>query len=184
MSDNSTVARPYAQAIFELASRDDSLTEWSDALGLAAEVLADAGMRRFLARPDLDKAARAELVTAVCSEAAGKGLLASTHGQNLLRLLAENGRLAALTEIAAQYDALKAQAENRVKVQLTTAASIDAKVAAGISSALEQRLGRQIELELIVDEQLLGGAVIRAEDMVIDGSVKNRLEQLAATLSA
>ncbi|MDH3507301.1 MAG: F0F1 ATP synthase subunit delta, partial [Gammaproteobacteria bacterium] len=66
MSDNSTVARPYAQAIFELASRDDSLTEWSDALGLAAEVLADAGMRRFLARPDLDKAARAELVMAVC----------------------------------------------------------------------------------------------------------------------
>lgn len=184
MSDNSTVARPYARAIFELASRDGSLTQWSEALGLAAEVLTDEGMRQFLARPDLDKAARGEFVMAVCGAAAGKGLLAGAHGQNLLRLLAENGRLAALTDIAAQYDALKAQAENRVKVQLTTAASIDEKVAAGIASALEQKLGRQVELELLVDEQLLGGAVIRAEDMVIDGSVKNRLEQLAATLSA
>jgi F-type H+-transporting ATPase subunit delta len=111
-------------------------------------------------------------------------LLASSHGENLLRLLAENGRLAALEDIAAQYDALKARAENRVEVQLTTAASIDAEVAAVISKALEQKLGRQVDLELLVDEQLLGGAVIRAEDMVIDGSVKNRLEQLAATLSA
>ena len=69
-------------------------------------------------------------------------------------------------------------------MQLTTAAAVDKKVAAGISKALEQKLGRQVELELVVDEALLGGAVIRAEDMVIDGSVRNRLEKLAATLSA
>ena len=184
MSDNSTVARPYARAIFELASRDDKLTEWSEALAAAAEVLEDAGARRFLARPDLDKAARGEFVMAVCGEAADGGLLVSPLGQNLLRLLAENGRLGALADISAQYDALKARAENRVKVQLTTAASIDGAVATGISNALEQRLGRHVDLELFVDERLLGGAVIRAEDMVIDGSVKNRLEQLAATLSA
>ena len=151
---------------------------------MAAEVLTDEGARSFLARPDLDKVARGDFVMAVCGEAAGQGLLASSHGENLLRLLAENGRLAALEDIAAQYDALKARAENRVEVQLTTAASIDAEVAAVISKALEQKLGRQVDLELLVDEQLLGGAVIRAEDMVIDGSVKNRLEQLAATLSA
>ncbi len=184
MSDNSTVARPYARAVFELASRDDSLTEWSEALGVAAQVLNDESARRFLARPDLDKAARGEFVIAVGGAAAGKGLLASSHGQNLLRLLAENGRLGALGDISAQYEALKARAENRVKVQLTTAASIDKDVAAGISEALEKKLGRHVDLELLVDEQLLGGAVIRAEDMVIDGSVKNRLEQLAATLSA
>lgn len=184
MSDNSTVARPYARAIFELASRDASLTEWSAALGLAAAILNDEGARSFLARPNLDNAARADFMTSVCAQASGKGLLAGTHGQNLLRLLAENGRIDALTDIAAQYDALKAQAENRIKVQLTTATAVKKKVAAVISKALEEKLGRQVELELLVDEQLLGGAVIRAEDMVIDGSVKNRLEQLAATLSA
>ena len=184
MSDNSTVARPYAQAIFELASAADGLAEWSDALGLAADVLSDPGAQGFLARPGLDDVSRADFVIAVCGEAAGGGVLSGEHGKNLLRLLAENGRLTALGDIAAQFDALKARAENRVNVQLTTAAAVDEKVAAGISKALEQKLGRQVELELIVDETLLGGAVIRAEDMVIDGSVKNRLEQLAATLSA
>lgn len=184
MSDSSTVARPYARAIFELASRDGNLTEWSEALALAADILTDDAAREFLARPNLDHAARADFVTSICEEAGGKGLLGSAHGQNLLRLLAENGRVGALADIAAQYDALKAHAENRVKVKLTTAAAVGEKVAAGISKALEERLGRQVELELLVDEELLGGAVIRAEDMVIDGSVKYRLEQLAATLSA
>jgi len=184
MSDNTTVARPYARAIFELASRDGSLTAWSEALGLATAVLTDDAARSFLARPNLDIAARADFMTAVCADAAGEGLLAGVHGQNLLRLLAENGRIGALADIAAQFDALKAHAENCVKVQLTTATAVDGKIAAGISKALEEKLGRQVELELLVDEQLLGGAVIRAEDMVIDGSVKNRLEQLAAALSA
>ncbi len=184
MSDSSTVARPYAQAIFELASANDSLAEWSEALGLAAEVVGDPGAQRFLAQPGLDDAGRADFVISICGEAAGGGVLSGEHGQNLLRLLAENGRLIALSDIAAQFDALKARAENRVNVQLTTAAAVDEKVAAGISKALEQKLGRQVELELVVDEALLGGAVIRAEDMVIDGSVRNRLEKLAATLSA
>ncbi|NIW23493.1 MAG: F0F1 ATP synthase subunit delta [Gammaproteobacteria bacterium] len=184
MSDNSTVARPYAQAIFELASADKSLSEWSEALGVAANVLGDEGAQSFLAQPGLDDSGRAEFVISVCGEAAGPGVLSGEHGQNLLRLLAENGRLTALSDIAAQFDALKAKAENRVNVQLTTAAAVDKKVAAGISKALEQKLGRQVELTLVVDEALLGGAVIRAQDMVIDGSVKNRLEKLAATLSA
>jgi len=184
MSDSSTVARPYAQAIFELASAQGSLADWSEALGLAADVLGDAQAQRYLAQPGLDDAGRGDFVISICGEAAGGGVLSGEHGQNLLRLLAENGRLTALSDIAAQFDALKARAENRVNVQLTTAAAVDEKVAAGISKALEQKLGRQVELELVVDEALLGGAVIRAEDMVIDGSVRNRLEKLAATLSA
>ena len=184
MSDNSTVARPYAQAVFELASAQGSLTEWSEALGVAADVLDDPGAQGFLAQPGIDDSGRADFVISVCGEAAGGGVLSGEHGQNLLRLLVENGRLTALRDIAEQFDTLKAGAENRVNVQLTTAAAVDEKVAAGISKALEQKLGRQIELELVVDEALLGGAVIRAEDMVIDGSVKNRLEKLAATLSA
>jgi F-type H+-transporting ATPase subunit delta len=105
MSDNSTVARPYAQAIFELASANDSLVDWSEALGLAAGVLDDSGAQSFLAQPGIDDAGRADFVISICSEAAGGGVLSGEHGQNLLRLLAENGRLTALSDIAAQFDA-------------------------------------------------------------------------------
>jgi len=184
MSDSSTVARPYARALFEIASSEQALSAWAEALALAAQVVANDAARKLLSRPNLDAETRAEFVIGACADVAGDGVLAGKRGRNLLRLLAVNGRLDAISEIATQFEALKARAENRVKVQLTTAAAVDENVAAGIATALEQRFGRKVELKLFVDEQLLGGAVIRAEDMVIDGSVKNRLAQLAATLSA
>jgi F-type H+-transporting ATPase subunit delta len=184
MSDSSTVARPYARALFEIASSDQALTAWAEALAVAAQVVANDDVRELLSRPSLDAEIRADFVIGACADVAGEGVLASARGRNLLKLLAANGRLDVIGEIAAQFEALKARAENRVKVHLTTATAVDEKVAAGIATALEQRFGKKVELELFVDEQLLGGAVIRADDMVIDGSVKNRLAQLAATLSA
>jgi len=106
----------------------------------------------------------------------------SAQGKALLAVLAENDRLPLLPEIAAQFDALKAQAENKVKVTMTSATPVDAATAEQVKQALKKRLGRDVELELAVDASLIGGAVIRAEDMVIDGSVRARLERLAAQL--
>ncbi|HLF10096.1 MAG TPA: F0F1 ATP synthase subunit delta [Gammaproteobacteria bacterium] len=182
MADFSTVARPYARAVFELASAAGQLREWSEGLAAAAAVLNDAAAKSFLARPELTDQQRAEFVQAICADVKGADLWRSQHGQNLLRLLVENDRLTALPGIAAQFDALKAQAENKVKVTLVSAVEVDRGVAEKVTQALQKKLGRTVELELTIDPALLGGAIIRAEDMVIDGSVRTRLQRLAENL--
>jgi F-type H+-transporting ATPase subunit delta len=135
-----------------------------------------------LASPTLDDGKRADFVRAMSVGIKGADVFESAQGKALLALLAENGRLTVLPEIAAQFDALKAQAENKVKVKLISATAVDAKVAEQVTQALKKRLGREVELELEVDAALIGGAIIRAQDMVIDGSVRARLEQLAHSL--
>jgi F-type H+-transporting ATPase subunit delta len=182
MADFSTVARPYAKALFDLATGAGSLPAWSAALGAAAAVVHDASAHRVLADPGLEHGQRAEFVRSIASALPGAGLLDTAEGKNLLLLLAENDRLTALPEIAAQFDALKAQAENKVRVTLTSATPVDGELAGQITKALTQRLGRAVELQLEVDASMLGGAIIRADDMVIDGSVRTRLRRLAETI--
>jgi F-type H+-transporting ATPase subunit delta len=178
MADASSVARPYAKALFDLASTERKLPEWSAALGAAAAVLADANAKRALANPAFDDGARATLVGSIASAIKGGDLLASSAGKNFLTLLAENDRLAALPEIAAQFDALKAEAENKVNVTVTAATAVEPALAEQIKKALQQKLGRTVELTLAVDSSLIGGAIIQADDMVIDGSVRTRLQRL------
>ena len=182
MADHSTIARPYAKALFDLASAGGKLGSWSEALNAAAAVLADPSAKRVLASPTLDEAKRADFIRAMSVGLKGADVLETAHGRALLALLAENGRLTMLPEIAAQFDALKAEAENKVKVTFTSATAADPKVVAQVTQALKVRLGREVELTLEVDASLIGGAIIRAEDMVIDGSVRARLEKLAHAL--
>ena len=182
MADVSTVARPYAKALFDLATAERKLGAWSAALGAAAAVVSDAEAKRALANPALDDRTRAELVASVAAAVAGGELLAAGEGRNLLSLLAENDRLTALPEIALQFDALKAQAENKVNVTVTAATPVDGALAEKIKTALQHKLGRAVELTLETDASLIGGAIIRADDMVIDGSVRTRLQQLTDKL--
>ncbi len=182
MADFSTVARPYAKALFDLANGERKLPEWSAALGAAAAVLADPNARRALANPAFDDGARAALVGSIASAIKGGELLTSVNGKNLLQLLSENDRLTALPEIAAQFDTLKAEAENKVKVTVTAATQVDGTIAEQIKKALQQKLGRVVELTLAVDASLIGGAIIQADDMVIDGSVRTRLQRLTEKL--
>jgi F-type H+-transporting ATPase subunit delta len=178
MADVSTVARPYAKALFDLANGERKLGEWSAALAAAAAVVGDADAKRALANPGFDDAARAALVGSVASALKGGELLASGSGKNFLQVLAENDRLTALPEIAAQFDALKAEAENRVNVTVTSATTVDGAIAEQIKKSLEKKLGRAVDLTLAVDASLIGGAIIQADDMVIDGSVRTRLQRL------
>jgi len=182
MADDSTIARPYAKALFDIASGERKLAEWSQSLNAAAAVLGDANAKRVLGNPTIDVATRAEFLRAVSVGIKGADVFETTQGKALLAVLAENDRLALVPELAAQFDALKAQSENKVKVTMTSATEVDAATAEQVKQALKKRLGREVELELAVDASLIGGAVIRAEDMVIDGSVRARLEKLAATL--
>lgn len=178
MADFSTVARPYAKALFDLASAERKLREWSAALEAAAAVVSDPSAEDALANPKLDDASRAALVGDIASALRGGELFKSAEGENLLKVLAENDRLTALPQIAAQFEALKAEAENKVNVTVTSATAVDGGLAEQIKTALEQKLGRTVELTLAVDASLIGGAVIQADDMVIDGSVRTRLRRL------
>ena len=182
MADFGTVARPYARALFDLASANGGLAKWSDALAAAAAVANDPSAKRVLARPDQTEQQRVALVQGVFEAVPGGAPWLSREGTNLLQVLVENDRLAALPEIAAQFDALKAEAENTVKATLTSAVAVDAAIADKVAQALQKKLGRTVELKLEVDPALIGGAIIRAEDMVIDGSVRTRLQRLAESL--
>jgi F-type H+-transporting ATPase subunit delta len=182
MADQSTIARPYAKALFDVAVAERKLGPWSEALNAAAAVLAEASAKKVLMNPALDQVKRADFIRAVSVGLKGADVFETNEGKALLALLAENDRLTVLPEIASQFDALKSQAENKVKVRFISAAPVDAALADRVTQALKKRLGRDVELTLEVDQSLIGGAIVRAEDMVIDGSVRARLEQLAHQL--
>ncbi|SFH57775.1 F0F1 ATP synthase subunit delta [Modicisalibacter xianhensis] len=178
MAETSTVARPYAKAAFEFAHAQGALEAWSDMLALAANVAADADMRaRVMDNPRLSGVEKADVIIEVCGDAMGK------EGQNLLRTLGQQNRLAALPAIAEQFDLLKAQQEKRMDVTIVSAFPLDAKQEDKLASALAKRLNREISITTQVDSALLGGVILRAGDTVIDGSVRGRLARLRDALS-
>ncbi|HEU4620486.1 MAG TPA: F0F1 ATP synthase subunit delta, partial [Gammaproteobacteria bacterium] len=181
-SDHGSVARPYARALFDVAKADGTLGEWSAALAAAADVVRDRAAVDYLGSPALDDAERLAFLESVLAEVPEASAFASTQGKALLELLIANDRLEALSEISAAFDELKAEAENRIKVKLVAACPVDSDIAGKIAAKLEQRLGRKVELECEVDHALIGGAIIQAEDKVIDGSVRARLARLTESL--
>lgn len=188
MAEKNTIARPYAEAVFELAREAGALDAWSDALSLAAALMAGGQVADFLANPVLSDEERLKFVTDLVSSAADgtRGLLdgSDRRGTNFLKLLIENNRIDVLPEIAEHFEARKAEVENVVDVTVTSATALGEAQKEAIANALRKRLGRQIRLETELNEDLIGGAVIRAGDVVIDGSLRARLQGLANALTA
>jgi len=178
MADRLTVARPYARAAFEQAQAAGALSSWSGALARAALAVGDARVRALFGSPKVTDAQLADLL----ADVAGSELTA--QGRNFIRLLAENKRLPFLPEIAQIFDQLKAEAERVVDVTITSAAPMGEGEAAQLATALERRFNRKVRMQTDVDPSLIGGAVVRAGDLTIDGSVKARLERLAHDLTA
>jgi F-type H+-transporting ATPase subunit delta len=177
MAQVSTIARPYAKALFEVARDARDFDGWQRQLELLAHIAADAGVRAAVSNPRVEAKAVAALVQGV----AGDKL--SPAGKNLVAVLAERKRLVVLDEVLAQFVALRRDAERTVAVELVTAVPADAATQARFAAALEKRLGRKVELKNRTDAALIGGALVNAGDMVIDGSVRGRLERLANQLA-
>lgn len=182
MADDSGIARPYADAVFELARDANQLSHWSGLLHAAAQVVSDGGIRRLIDTPNTDIGKLVELVIDVSREATVDAIADPGQFSNLLRLLAENGRLTLLPKVAELFDKLKADVENTVNVLLTAAEPVDDETQASISAALKRRFGREINLNFQLDENLIGGARLQADDLVIDGSVRTGLQKLASAL--
>jgi len=172
----STIARPYAEAVYRLASEQGTLDGWSDLLEFYAAVARDPAVTGVVSNPQLTRERLAELMLDI-----GEGRL-SVEGENFIRLLADNGRLNVLPEIADQFERLKQESQGTLACQVTSAYPLDAEQEQALASALKARLGREIAISTKEDPELIGGVLIRAGDLVIDGSVRGQLQQLAKEL--
>jgi F-type H+-transporting ATPase subunit delta len=177
-TDKATIARPYAKAAFEEARANGHLGPWAQALDVASEVVSDARVAQLIGDPEVVPADLAQLIIDVA------GARLQEHGRNFLRTLAENHRLAYLPEIAVLFKELKDVEEGVADVTVTSAAPLDQAQQQTLAQALARRLKRQIRLHCETDPKLIGGAVIRAGDLIIDGSLRGKLEQLSYELTA
>jgi F-type H+-transporting ATPase subunit delta len=180
MADRNTIARPYAKAAFRHAQAAAQLARWSSVLQRGALTVTDPRVAPLLSSPKATSEQLAQLVIGVATAGIDSS---DTSIENFLRTLAANRRLGLLPEIAALFDALKDEAEGTVDVTVTSAAELPPAQAGELTRALETRFGRKVRVELEVDPKLVGGAVVRAGDLVIDGSLKSRLERLAYELT-
>jgi F-type H+-transporting ATPase subunit delta len=178
MADRLTIARPYARAAFEEARERQRLAPWSEALQIAAEVVQDARVATLLGNPRVTPEELAQLVIGIAGPKLG------AEGANFVRTLAANHRLGYLPEIGALFASLKDDAEGVADVTVNSAAALDEARRQQIAAALERRLRRKVRLHCAVDPTLIGGAVLRAGDLVIDGSLRTRLERIAYELTA
>ncbi len=177
MADPFTLARPYARAAFQAALGADALAEWSRMLGVAAAVSGQTAVHAALTDPGRSWQETAALFSDLCGEEL------SEQARNLVSLLAENKRLTLLPQIRSQFDELKANQERSVDVELVTAFPVSDEVSTALEQGLKTRLAREIRLRASVDQDLIGGAVIRAGDQVIDHSIRGKLDKLAETMN-
>lgn len=182
MSDFETAARPYSRAIFELASEQDALSLWSDVLGLAAVVASDEDMLALIVSPSVPRTQLAAIFVSVLKAAEGAPDI-SKEVENMVSLLTENDRLSALPAIAARFEVLKQAAMGAVEVQVTSARKLTAKQEKQMAKNLKSRLGKEVRITAEIDQSLIAGAIIKAGDLVIDGSARGRLNKLTSTLN-
>jgi F-type H+-transporting ATPase subunit delta len=178
MAERATIARPYARAAFTYAREANALPIWSDALNGAAAVVGDARVRKLIGNPKIG----ATLLIDFIADILGGKL--DSNVRNFFDELLRNRRLGLLPEVATMFEAMRAEVENVADVQVTSAVAIDAAQRQRLAAALKKRLKKDVRLHCDVDASLIGGAVIRSGDFVIDGSLRARLERLSSTMTA
>ena len=178
MAELSTLARPYAKAAFEYALDKNGLDQWSSQLATAAAVAADEGMNVVLSNPSLTAAQQAQTLSDVCGDAV------SAEVRNFIAILASNKRLALLPEISALFAQYKANQEKTVDVEVVSAFDLADSARDRLAEVLGRKLERQVNVRTSTDSNLLGGVLIRAGDLVIDGSVRGKLDKLAEAMNS
>lgn len=174
--ENTTIARPYAEAVFACAQASKSLDKWSDMLGLLAEIVPDPRVASLISNPKIDR----ETLSRLMLDIGGERL--DSEGQNLVRVLVKNQRLNFIPEVAELYEGLKNESMGSLEVQIQSPYPIDPAQQEQLAKALEKRLQREIKISSEQDPSLIGGLRIRAGDFTIDGSVQGQLHQLATEL--
>lgn len=176
MSDFTTAARPYANAVYDLAHETAALDSWGDALANLAALVSDSQLSKLLDDPQLGKKQKAELVIKVIGDKL------SEQQQNLVKLMAENGRLKLMPDVLQQFELARAKAENKVEAEITSAFALSEQQTSELVNILKNKLGCEVTLTTMIDESLIGGVVIKAGDTIIDASMKSQLDSLALSL--
>ena len=177
MSELTTVARPYAKAAFDFAIEANAVDNWLSMLVFAAEVSENETMTSYLSGGASVEQAT-ELFLKVCDDQL------NGNAQNLIKVMAENQRLLVLPQVLSQFSELKAEYDKEINVDVTSAVEITAEQVTTLSAALEKRLARKVKLNCVVDANVVSGLLIKAGDMVIDGSVRGKLNRLATTMQS
>jgi F-type H+-transporting ATPase subunit delta len=183
MAELTTIARPYAEAAFVLASEANALPAWSSLLRFASSVIADPRMAAALDNPKLNAGDKESLLLSVLAPELSR-LALDKDGRNFLRVLVEADRIALLPYIADLFEIRKNDAEGVARAQITSAFPLDDAQIAQLKDALEKRFGKKIDASVIVDPDLIGGARIVVGDRVIDASVQGQLAAMATQLQA
>ena len=181
MAEAATIARPYAKAAFMSARDARALPSWSAALAAGTLLVTDSRIAAWLTSPRLSVAQVASMFSGLGGAAAAADF--DAHWQNFVRLLTANKRWDVLPQITRQFGILRAEYENELDVEVTSAVPMSDAQCAQLAAALKTRFKRQVRMTASVDPALLGGAIIRAGDLVIDGSINGRLQRMAAELA-
>ena len=177
MIEPTTLARPYARAAFEYARAAGDLAAWQAALSALSAITAEPKVAAAMRDPNQTAAQRAATLSGLAGDAVPSAVA------NLLAIMADNGRLSLLPEVAMLFDQLKQAVESTVAVHVTSAYPLSDAETQQLAETMQEKLARSITLTSETDPSLLGGALIRADDLVIDGSVRGRLNKLAGTLT-
>lgn len=177
MSELTTVARPYAKAAFEFAVEKQAVDHWAQMLAFLAEVAVNETVADLLSGQ-----VNAEQLAQIFIQIGGEQV--DEHGQNLIKVLAENGRLVALPAVAQQFVELREAWQKEITAEVQSAVELSEEQQANIAASLEQRLARKVKLNCSVNPDLIAGVVITAGDLVIDGSVRGKLSRLSDTLQS
>ncbi|MFU9138132.1 MULTISPECIES: F0F1 ATP synthase subunit delta [unclassified Erwinia] len=177
MSEFTTVARPYAKAAFDYAVEHQSVDGWQQMLAFATEVASNEQVAELLSGALAPESLSAQFI-AIC------GSQLDEAGQNLIKVMAENKRLPALPDVLAQFIQLRAAHDATADVEVISSMTLSDEQLTNISAAMEKRLSRKVKLNCKIDKSVMAGVIIRAGDMVIDGSVRGRLERLSDALQS
>ena len=178
MAELSTLARPYAKAAFEYARDNNALPVWSEQLATAAAVTQDSAMGAVLNDPALTAEQQARTLSDVCGDTL------NAEARNFVAILASNKRLPLLPEIHSLFDQYKANQEKSVDVEVVSAFDLADATRDKLAAVLGKKLEREVKVRTSTDKNLLGGVLIRAGDLVIDGSVRGRLNKLAEAMNS
>lgn len=176
MADRST-ARPYAMAAFRQAQEEGALEQWSEMLRFLQSVVADPSMAGIIANPRVDRSKLGKLISSIGGEVFSK------TASNFLEVLVDNERLVLVSDIADLFEEQRRNAAGKTPVEVISAFELSSKYADVITAAMAKRLNQEVELTVRVDQSIIGGVIIRAGDLVIDASLRGRLQQLAQELS-
>lgn len=178
MAEITTVARPYAKAAVSYAREQNALANWSGMLSFAAAVAADEKMAAYLARPQLTAAQQADALIAACGDKL------DAAGSNFVKQLCANRRVSALPAIRELFEQMVAELQKLGEVNVTSAFAMDEAATAKLAASLKRRFNQDVRVSVEVDPALMGGIVVRFGDLVIDASVRGRLDKLASTLNS